>query len=69
MNRTYTELLDEFFKTEIIEEYSLSKIQKACEYFDNPQNSYKSIHIAGTNGKGSVSKMIFQILKESGKKV
>ena len=69
MNIAYTELLERFFKTELIEDYSLSKIQKACEYFDNPQNSYKSIHIAGTNGKGSISKMIFQILKESGKKV
>lgn len=69
MNTKYAELLEKFFKTEIIEDYSLTKIQKACEYFGNPQNSYKSIHIAGTNGKGSVSKMIFQILKESGKKV
>jgi dihydrofolate synthase/folylpolyglutamate synthase len=69
MNSEYWELLEKFFKTEIIEDYSLKKIQKACEYFGNPQNIYKSIHIAGTNGKGSVSKMIFQILKESGKKV
>lgn len=68
MDTTYTELLERFFKTEIIEDYSLAKIQKACEYFGNPQDSYKSIHIAGTNGKGSVSKMIFQILKKSGKR-
>ncbi len=69
MNITYRELLEKFFKTEAIEEYSLTKIWKACEYFGNPQNNYKSIHIAGTNGKGSVSKMMFQILKESGKKI
>ena len=69
MNTSYLELLERFFKTEIIEDYSLAKIQQACEYFGNPQNSFKSIHIAGTNGKGSVSKMIFQVLKESGKKV
>ncbi len=69
MNTTYQKILEKFFKTEIIEDYSLTKIQKACEYFGNPQNSFKSIHIAGTNGKGSVSKMIFQILKESGKNI
>lgn len=69
MSLRYEELLEKFFKTEIIEDYSLTKIQKACEHYGNPQNGFKSIHIAGTNGKGSVSKMIFQILKESGKKV
>ena len=65
----YQHILHQFFQTEIITEYSLSKIQKACAYFNNPQNWMKYIHIAGTNGKGSVSKMIFQILKESWKKV
>lgn len=65
----YEDILSQFFKSETITDYSLDNIRRACEYFGNPQNSYKSIHIAGTNGKGSVSKMIFQILKESGKKV
>ena len=36
---------------------------------DNPQNSYKTIHIAGTNGKGSVSHMLAAILQEAGYKV
>ena len=72
MNRTsleYNHILTEFFHTERVWTYTLEKIQKACEHFWNPQDTYKCIHIAGTNGKGSVSKMIFQILKESGKKV
>ncbi len=33
---------------------------------ENPQNSFHSIHIAGTDGKGSVSSMLFSILNESG---
>ncbi len=32
----------------------------------NPQNSFKAIHIAGTNGKGSVSHIIASILQEAG---
>jgi dihydrofolate synthase/folylpolyglutamate synthase len=36
---------------------------------DNPQNSYKTIHIAGTNGKGSVSHILAAVLQEAGYKV
>jgi len=40
-----------------------------ADYFGNPQNDYKSIHIAGSKGKGSVSAMISSILQEEGYKV
>jgi dihydrofolate synthase/folylpolyglutamate synthase len=46
----------------------LSKIKYLCELFDNPQDSYKIIHIAGTNGKGSTTAMLFNILTELGYK-
>ena len=69
MNNTYTNILEKFFHSEMTNDYTLEKITRACEYFDNPQNAFQSIHIAGTNGKGSTSKMIFQILKEAGKRV
>ena len=35
---------------------------------DNPQNKFKSIHIAGTNGKGSVSHIIASVLQSAGLK-
>lgn len=35
----------------------------------NPENRFKSIHVAGTNGKGSVSHMLASILQQSGLKV
>src|SRR3989338_4706257 len=35
----------------------------------NPQNGLKCIHVAGTNGKGSVCSMLFYILREAGYKV
>lgn len=69
MNQKYNSILEQFFHTEKITEYSLDKIRDACAYFGNPQDSFQSIHIAGTNGKWSVSKMIFQMLKESWKRV
>jgi len=37
-------------------------------YFGNPHNKFKTIHIAGTNGKGSVSHMIASVLQEAGYK-
>jgi len=39
-----------------------------CDYLGNPQNKFKTIHIAGTNGKGSTSHMLASILQEAGYK-
>jgi len=39
------------------------------EYFDHPHRKFKSIHVGGTNGKGSVSHMLASVLQESGYKV
>lgn len=69
MNNTYQQILAEFFHTEATKDYSLDNIRAACAYFGNPEESLKCIHIAGTNGKGSVSKMVFQMLVESGRRV
>jgi dihydrofolate synthase/folylpolyglutamate synthase len=42
---------------------------KLCEALGNPQNKFKSIHVAGTNGKGSVSHSLSAILQTAGYKV
>lgn len=39
-----------------------------CQLLDNPQNKFRSIHIAGTNGKGSTSHMLAAILQTAGYK-
>lgn len=39
-----------------------------CDYLGNPQNKFKSIHVAGTNGKGSSSHMLASVLQEAGYK-
>ena len=46
----------------------LTNTRKICGWLGDPQNKYKSIHIAGTNGKGSCSHMIAAILQECGYK-
>jgi len=46
----------------------LFNIQKLCDFLANPYKRFKSIHIAGTNGKGSVSHMLAAILQTAGYK-
>jgi len=47
----------------------LERINFLLDQLGNPQNKFKSIHIAGTNGKGSSAAMTASILKEAGYKV
>lgn len=47
----------------------LSRIEKLLQLLGNPERDYKVIHVGGTNGKGSTSKMIASILQQAGLKV
>ena len=47
----------------------LDTIDFLCKRFDNPQDFAPCVHVAGSKGKGSVSKMIACILEEAGYKV
>ncbi|HRI27318.1 MAG TPA: folylpolyglutamate synthase/dihydrofolate synthase family protein [Chitinophagales bacterium] len=46
----------------------LTNITRLCEVLDNPQLSFPTIHIAGTNGKGSVSHALAAVLQQAGYK-
>lgn len=46
----------------------LENTQLLCEHLDNPHLKFKSIHIAGTNGKGSSSHYLAAILQAAGYK-
>ena len=46
--------------------YNLKNISSLLKYLKNPQRNFKSIHIAGTNGKGSVSSILNSVLIEKG---
>ena len=48
---------------------SLTNILALSKHLDFPEKKFKSIHIGGTNGKGSTSHMLASILQESGYKV
>ncbi|MCC6866202.1 MAG: hypothetical protein IT280_08610 [Ignavibacteria bacterium] len=48
--------------------YNLSNITKFCKALGNPQKQFRSIHIAGTNGKGATASYISSILQEHGYK-
>ena len=47
----------------------LGNINAICSLLNHPQNNFKSIHVAGTNGKGSTSHLIASVLQEQGYKV
>lgn len=47
----------------------LSRIHEMMHILDSPHHQFKSIHIAGTNGKGSCSHLIASIMQEQGYKV
>jgi dihydrofolate synthase / folylpolyglutamate synthase len=48
--------------------FGLKNIQSLLDHFGNPENHFPSIHIAGTNGKGSTAAMIASVLTASGYK-
>ncbi|CAH0994946.1 Folylpolyglutamate synthase [Emticicia aquatica] len=73
---TYDETIDYLYSLlpvfhrqgEIAFKADLSNILKISEYLGNPHLKFRSIHIAGTNGKGSTSHFIAAILQSAGYK-
>ena len=48
---------------------NLDGISKLVEHLGNPHQKFKSVHIAGTNGKGSSAHMLASVLQQAGYKV
>ena len=46
--------------------FNLGRIEMLSKLFNNPHNTFHSIHIAGTKGKGSIASFISSILTEAG---
>ena len=73
----YSETIDYLFeklpiyqrKGKIAYKADIGNIVKASEILKNPHLNFKSVHIAGTNGKGSTAHMIASILQEADYKV
>lgn len=74
---TYPETLDWMFaqlpmfqkQGKIAFNGKLDKILQFSEHLDFPEKKFRSIHVAGTNGKGSSSHLLAAILQEAGYKV
>ena len=47
----------------------LSQTFKLAKHLSHPENKFKSIHVGGTNGKGSTAHMLASVLQEAGYKV
>ena len=47
----------------------VSNTLKLMAHLKDPQNSFKTVHVAGTNGKGSTSHMLASVLQDAGYKV
>ena len=74
---TYQETIDWMFSQlpmyqrqgKIAFKKDLTNISAFCGVLKDPQNKFASIHVGGTNGKGSTSHIISSILQEAGYKV
>lgn len=74
---TYQEALDFMFKAlpmyqrvgQAAFKKDLTNTIRLCEALGNPHTQFKSIHVAGTNGKGSTSHMLASVLQASGYQV
>ena len=72
----YSQNLEKLFKTNVFRHNGPAKTAKVplnlthmsslCKLFDNPHNRFKSIHVTGTNGKGSVSLKCASVLQTLG---
>ncbi len=49
--------------------YTLNRMTRLMKYLGNPQNSFKSVHVAGTSGKTSTSYYVASLLQAAGYKV
>ena len=54
--------------TYTVREYRLDRMKALLDYIGNPQENYKTIHIAGSKGKGSTAALIANALSAVGKK-
>jgi dihydrofolate synthase / folylpolyglutamate synthase len=76
MVRTYAQALDYLYTTlpmfqrigSIAYKADLTNTLRLCEVVGNPQTKFKSIHVAGTNGKGSTSHMLASVFQSAGYK-
>ncbi len=69
---TYATLIEKLYAINIQKnptKYNLDTMLKLCALFESPQNQFQTVHVAGSNGKGSVTTKMAQAFQLSGLKV
>lgn len=68
-SENYKTLVDKLFSINLFggAKFGLENMLRVAQAFGNPHNFFKSVHVAGTNGKGSVSLKIAEGLKKQGR--
>ncbi len=61
--------LSQFVSLDRRKPYTLDRMERLMDLFDNPQNKLKIIHVAGTSGKSSTSYYMASLLKNAGNSV
>jgi dihydrofolate synthase/folylpolyglutamate synthase len=66
----YRETLDWLYSLETMGmKFGLKNVSELLEHLGNPHSKFRSVHVTGTNGKGSVCAMTSSVLKEAGYEV
>ena len=47
-------------------DFGTERVKKALKLHGNPEKTFRTIHISGTNGKGTVTKLVSSVLDHSG---
>lgn len=68
---TYAQLIKKLFEVNLHAgvKLGLNNMLELCKEFNHPEQQFSSVHIAGTNGKGSVSTKIAAALQLQGKRI
>lgn len=67
---TYQECIDYILSVPVFaSKLGTDNLYQILDLMGHPENSYKIIHVAGTNGKGSTCSFLMSILEQTGKKV
>jgi len=60
----YREILDRAPEHDLVP--SLDRIRAVCDLLGDPQRSFRAVHLTGTNGKSSTTRMVERLLREHG---
>ena len=53
-------------KRQTVFRLGLERVRELCRRLGDPQKSMRFVHVAGTNGKGSASVMLYEVLTRAG---